>query len=176
MTDIDTVHERLEQAHDHLAAAERCLATRTPGPVELHAAVDGVMRISTALADLVATVMRQAPATLDHRSDPVLTELVADLRAMHGCLTTGPLLLAPARDDLHQLLAHRHTTTQHGGPAMFDDAPAHDVADQQRLARPEPGDDEHVFPSVAETLDADPADVADQRRDAPVLDEGEPWP
>ncbi|KAA9157746.1 hypothetical protein FPZ12_024195 [Amycolatopsis acidicola] len=121
MTDIDTVHERLEQAHDHLAAAEKCLATRTPGPVELHAAVDAAMRIGTALADLVATVMHQAPAALDHRSDAVLTELVADLRAMHGCLTTGPLLLAPARDDLRQLLAHPHTTAQHEGPTMPDD-------------------------------------------------------
>jgi hypothetical protein len=29
---------------------------------------------------------------------------------------------------------------------------------------------------VGDVLEADPADVADQHRDAPVLDEGEPWP
>lgn len=115
MTDIDTVHERLEQAHDQLTAAAACLATRTPAPAELHAAVDGAMRISTALADLVTTMMHQAPAALDDTSGPVLTELLADLRAMHGCLTTGPLLLAPARDDLHQLLATQHVTIQNQG-------------------------------------------------------------
>ncbi|QRP50974.1 hypothetical protein I6J71_25470 [Amycolatopsis sp. FDAARGOS 1241] len=59
---------------------------------------------------------------------------------------------------------------------MLDDAPAHDVADQQRPARPEPGEDELPLTGVGNLLEADPADVADQRRDAPVLEEGEPWP
>ncbi|WP_166462880.1 hypothetical protein [Amycolatopsis acidicola] len=56
------------------------------------------------------------------------------------------------------------------------DGSAHDVADQQRQARPEPGDAEPALAGTGSLLDADPADVADQRRDAPVLDEGEPWP
>ncbi|HVW40212.1 MAG TPA: hypothetical protein VHC18_02575 [Amycolatopsis sp.] len=111
MTDIDTVQERLDQARDHLAAAARVLTVDTPGPAELHAAVDGAMRMSTALGEFVATVMRQAPATLDHTNSTVLNELLADLRAMHGCLTTGERLLAPARDDLHELVA-----SQDGGP------------------------------------------------------------
>ncbi|HJP75740.1 MAG TPA: hypothetical protein VJ914_15835 [Pseudonocardiaceae bacterium] len=57
---------------------------------------------------------------------------------------------------------------------VLDAAPADDVADQQRPAHPEPTDDDDQ--DHDEVLDADPADVADQRRDAPVLDETEPWP
>lgn len=189
------LRERLDQAHEHLAAADRVLAARVPGPIELHAAVDGAIALSTALASLVTTVMRQAPAALDHHSGPALNELLADLRAMHGCLTTGTVLLAPGRDDLHHLVTHQHTNTaaqQERGPVMpnsklhdnvtnldgvLDDAtPANDVADQQRLARPQPTDDEPDLDGVEDVPDADPADVADQRRDAPVLDETEPWP
>ncbi|MFI5614080.1 hypothetical protein [Amycolatopsis sp. NPDC051903] len=59
---------------------------------------------------------------------------------------------------------------------MPDEAPAHDVADQQRPARPEPADDEQALRGIGDLLDADPADVADQHRDAPVLDDAEPWP
>ncbi|HEX5116027.1 MAG TPA: hypothetical protein VFW65_12585 [Pseudonocardiaceae bacterium] len=218
------VRAQLDQAHEHLAAADRVLTARVPDPVALHAAVDGAIRLANALAGLVTTVMRQAPAGLDHRADPdaagtgaqtgpILHELLADLRAMHGCLTTGPLLLAPARDDLHRLITHQNTTRathpatrQDGGPAMrhhkpdhtadgalddgvlgegvLDSAPAADVADQQRPARPEPTDDDHdhdevleqILNGVGDVLDADPADIAEQRRDAPVLDDTEPWP
>jgi hypothetical protein len=59
---------------------------------------------------------------------------------------------------------------------VFDDAtPTPDVVDQQRPARPEP-EDEQDLDRVGEVLEADPADVTDQRRTAPVLDETEPWP
>lgn len=59
---------------------------------------------------------------------------------------------------------------------VLDDAtPTHDVVDQQRPARPDP-DDEQDLDRVGEVLEADPADVTDQRRDAPVRDETEPWP
>lgn len=66
----------------------------------------------------------------------------------------------------------------------LDAAPTEDVVDQQRPARPEPTDDEldhdealeQILDGVGDTLDADPADMVEQRRDAPVLDEAEPWP
>lgn len=202
------VRERLDQALEQLAAAERVLTARVPDPAALYAAVDGAIRLADALAYLVTTVIRQAPAGLDPGTDPdsgantcpVLDELLADLRAMHGCLMTGPLLLAPARDDLHRLVinqgitpATHQATTQKEGPAMphhkpddmfegaLDDAaPDGDVADQQRPAHPEHTDDEpdhdEALDGVGEVLEADPADMADQRRDAPVLDETEPWP
>ncbi|SFW85185.1 hypothetical protein [Amycolatopsis australiensis] len=59
---------------------------------------------------------------------------------------------------------------------MLDEfKPANDVADQQRPARP--GRDDVLEPDIAEApADADPADVADQRREAPVLGDDEPWP
>ncbi|MEV4605056.1 hypothetical protein AB0K15_47915 [Amycolatopsis sp. NPDC049253] len=59
---------------------------------------------------------------------------------------------------------------------MLDEAPAYDVADQQRPARPDPADDEQVLRGLGESLDADPADVADQHREVPVIDDGEAWP
>ncbi|MFI5615673.1 hypothetical protein [Amycolatopsis sp. NPDC051903] len=168
----NTVQNQLDQAHRKPAAAERFLFARAPGPDELHATVDGAIRISTALADLVATVMRQASTTLDHNSSgSILGDLRADVRAMHGCLTTGPLQPAPARDDLGHLVAHPNPEQ-----AMLEDAPAHDAADQQRPARPEPLDDEQALPGIPDTIAADLADVADQHRNAPVLEEDEPWP
>lgn len=189
-----TVRERLDQAGDNLAAAERVLTARVPDPSEIYGAVDGAIRLANSLAELVTIVMRQAPASLHHgpSTGPVLDELLADLRAMHGCLTSGALLLAPAREDLHLLVAHP-ATGMAGDPvsaAPARGAPAHevavreaadpDVADQQRPARAEPtddeGDHEPNLDGVAEVLEADPADVVDQRRDAPVLDETEPWP
>ncbi|WP_239153907.1 hypothetical protein [Amycolatopsis sp. FDAARGOS 1241] len=172
MTDADTVQDQLDQAHRQLAAAERLLSARAPGPDELHAAVDGAVRISTVLADLVATVMRQAPAILDHNGGgSMLDDLLADLR--HARLPdhrTAAARPGPRRPGTH-LIAHPN-----GEQAVLDDAPAHDVADQQRPARPEPGEDELPLTGVGNLLEADPADVADQRRDAPVLEEGEPWP
>ena len=62
---------------------------------------------------------------------------------------------------------------------VLDNAPPDDVAEQQRPAYPDPAADEvddDVMEGVGDVLDADPADIADQRRDAPVLDETEPWP
>lgn len=58
---------------------------------------------------------------------------------------------------------------------MFDEKPAADIADQLRPALPseEPESEEIDFDSIRE---ADPADVADQRRIAPVLADDEPWP
>ncbi|MBB5157294.1 hypothetical protein [Saccharopolyspora phatthalungensis] len=116
----------------------------------------------------------------------------AELRALHGCLTTGALLLAPARDGLHRLGTHEVTVQQaratmtedHALAAPADEVPIceaadHDVAGQRRPARPEPTDDQDPqqdLDGVGEVLEADPADIADQRRDAPVLDETEPWP
>ena len=65
MTDTGaTVSGQLEQARDQLTEAEHILTDRPPELAALHAAVDGAMQVTTALADLVATVMRQAPAAL----------------------------------------------------------------------------------------------------------------
>ncbi|MFD4190796.1 hypothetical protein [Amycolatopsis thermoflava] len=111
MTDID-LRDRLQQARDQLAAAEHALSASTPTPAALHTAVHGAMQISAALAALVQAVMHQAPIALDHTSGPLLEELRADLRAMHGCLITGHKLLAPARDDLQHFVTNPNTARQ----------------------------------------------------------------
>ena len=51
--------------------------------------------------------------------------------------------------------------------------PANDVADQETPAMPGREDEPDLTGAPA---DADPADFADQRREAPVLGDGEPWP
>jgi hypothetical protein len=177
VTGINGIELLLGQAHDDLTAAERSLTARAPSLAELHAAVDGTIRVSTVLADLVATVMRQAPAVLDHTHQAVLNEVLADLRAVHGCLTTGPLLLAPARDALRLLGAHRHAgTAVPGAPApAHAPGPGRDRVSRLRPGRAEPIDAVRVIHGVADVLDADPAVAADRYRDAQLVDECEPW-
>jgi hypothetical protein len=64
------VRERLDHAHEYLAAAERVLTARVPDPAALHTTVDGAIRLANALADMVTTVIRQAPASLDPTTHP----------------------------------------------------------------------------------------------------------
>jgi hypothetical protein len=61
---------------------------------------------------------------------------------------------------------------------MLDEKPLNDVADQQRLARPDTAIDEFSPEDIdiTEITEADPADVADQHRSAPVIGDDEPWP
>lgn len=62
--------------------------------------------------------------------------------------------------------------------ALPDDKPLADVVDQLRPARPDDDNDDTGSDTeeAAPVLEADPADVADQRRIAPVLSEDDPWP
>lgn len=108
----DDLRDTLKRARDQLAAAEHALTAATPTPAALHTVVDGAMQISAALATLVQTVRQQAPTALDHTSGPLLEELRADLRAMHGCLITGHKLLAPARDDLQHFVTNPNAARQ----------------------------------------------------------------
>lgn len=76
-----------------------------------HAAVEGVHRITGALSELVDTLTDIAPGAFGrngHRD--IGDELLRDLRAARGCLTTTSLLVAPAVDDLHQLASGRAAT------------------------------------------------------------------
>ena len=53
--------------------------------------------------------------------------------------------------------------------------PENDVADQETPVAP--GREDAVEPDITGVpADADPADFADQRREAPVLGDDEPWP
>ncbi len=58
---------------------------------------------------------------------------------------------------------------------LDDDKPMADVADQQRLVRPEDTDDPDGL-ELDDVTEADPVDVADQRRVVPVSTDEEPWP
>jgi len=51
--------------------------------------------------------------------------------------------------------------------------PSNDVADQETPVRPGREDEPDLTGVPA---DADPADFADQHREAPVLGDDEPWP
>jgi hypothetical protein len=78
----------------------------------LYAAVTGAHQVTTTLAGLVQSVMDHAPTTLRRHSgtngenanggEEMSKEVVADLRALHGCLTTGALLLEVAGEDRAQ--------------------------------------------------------------------------
>jgi hypothetical protein len=118
VTGPDVALDTVRRGHQILERVERRLGSGTPGMGELHAAVEGTMELTTTLAELVATMIRQVPATFGGADDPVAKDLVADLRAAHGCLTTGALLLAPAREDLQRLCAPgRATNTAANGEA-----------------------------------------------------------
>lgn len=88
----------LADARRILDQVEHRLAGAVPTPTELRTAVEGVHQVTTALATLAQTLMDQFPKALADQT--IAKEVVADLRAMHGCLTTSTLLLAPALDDL----------------------------------------------------------------------------
>jgi hypothetical protein len=162
VADIDGIDRRLDQARDAVTAAASALGARVPSLAELHAAAEGAIQVSTALADLVATMMRQAPGALDRAHQGALNEVLADLRAVHGCLTTGPLLLAPARDALHLLGAHRHAGTPvpdaHGPALHAGPGPGEDRVGTRCPRRGEPIDHVRVIHGVADVLEADPAD------------------
>jgi hypothetical protein len=175
-----TLVTRLDRARQRLAEAHTVLATRPPTPRDLYAVVDGTIHVTTELAELVATVMRQAPAALADDHQGLLGEVLADLHATHGCLTTAPLTLAPARDDLSTVasaMAAHPADSDHEVFVMNDEKPARDLIDQHRPVRPDDTDDEPFLAGAQldVPIEADFADVADQCRSAPVIDD-EPWP
>ncbi|HEU5472356.1 MAG TPA: hypothetical protein VFV67_17020 [Actinophytocola sp.] len=94
--------DALDAAQSLLADALTTLHTGTPDADELSEAVCGTHRVITTLADVVEAVLEHAPTIAEGHGPDVGKELAADLRALHGRLTSGALLLAPALDDLAQ--------------------------------------------------------------------------
>lgn len=100
------VRAELDHAQQCVELARQGLAAQPTAAVTLHAAVDGVHRVAGALAGLVGALMDQLPAGIDGDSEharAAAREVVADLHALHGCLTAGTLLLEPALEDLRGL-------------------------------------------------------------------------
>lgn len=162
----DRVEHALAHAREQVERTHRAL-DGTLDPRLAYAAVEGVHHLASAVAGLVGALMEQVPAmAAEYDTDPASArELVADLRAMHGCLTTGVLLLDPALEDLRGLATN---TTE--GTTMRPDAPEGDWADQQVPIAPDGEDalaEDTAAADVAASLDADPADVAEQQRTVP---------
>jgi len=94
----------LRVQHDIETASRRLIE---PDLDTLATAVEDIHRLTTMLADLVDLLTEHAPRAFDGDGDHIRDELVRDLNATHGCLTTAGLLIAPAVDDLREL---RHST------------------------------------------------------------------
>ncbi|GAB3377847.1 MULTISPECIES: hypothetical protein [Amycolatopsis] len=101
----------LADARRRLADAATALRTGSPGAAEVSAVITGTHEIATTLADLVQTLMDHTATLAKQHGPQVSNEIHADLRALHGCLTTGALLLAPALDDLAGTGTNRDGTT-----------------------------------------------------------------
>lgn len=94
----------LEDAERLLEQVTRTIADSAPDVASLHGAVEGVHRLAGTLTELIETMMECAPATFGRDGHQhVGEELVRDLRAVRGCLTTARLLVEPAVDDLRAL-------------------------------------------------------------------------
>jgi ABC-type transporter Mla subunit MlaD len=93
----------LTEAEGLLAGAVSSLRSAQPDAAELSAAVNGTHQVVTTLADLVNTVIDHVPTLAETHGPEVGREVAADLRALHGCLTSGALLLSPALDDLGEI-------------------------------------------------------------------------
>ncbi|GAA3892645.1 hypothetical protein GCM10022243_67010 [Saccharothrix violaceirubra] len=97
--------DTLADARRLLADAATALHTATPDARDVAAVITETRAVTTTLAGVVAAVMDHTTILADRHAPEIRTEILADLRALHGCLTTGALLLAPALDDLRATAA-----------------------------------------------------------------------
>lgn len=94
----------LEDADRLLEHVTRAIAEDAPDVARFRGAVEGVHRLVGTLTKLIETMMDRAPAAfVGDGHQHVGEELVRDLRAARGCLTTAGLLVEPAVDDLRAL-------------------------------------------------------------------------
>lgn len=80
-----------------------CREFTDPDVATLRDAVEGVQRLTGVLGELVDRIRDHAPFAFDDENQHIGEELVRDLHATRGCLTTAGLLVAPALDDLREL-------------------------------------------------------------------------
>jgi hypothetical protein len=132
VTEHAPVEPALVEARRLLERVQHALTADRPAPHLVHGVVEGTHQLTTALSDLVTTLIDRAPTALaatDGADGHLAKELVADLRAMNGCLTTGALLLAPALDDLRGLTRPGRATamSELSQPAWADELPPADL-------------------------------------------------
>ena len=172
----DSAADGLVQARAEVEHVHRELADQVRDPRAMHTAVDGVHRLTSAVAGLVSALMEQLPtvAATGNGYHPGATgEVLADLRALHGCLNTGAVLLEPVLDDLRGLAAPAAPSGNRKGATTVWQTPDGDRAEQRQPVEP---DETVEFDATAleEALAAEtaagqagPADVAEQARPAP---------
>lgn len=80
-----------------------CREFTDPDVATVRDTVEGVQRLTGVLGELVDRIRDHAPFAFDDENQYVGEELVRDLHATRGCLTTAGLLIAPALDDLREL-------------------------------------------------------------------------
>lgn len=96
--------DALRQVGQHIRDAARDLTAVAPRITDVHAVMVGLEDITAALTDLVDALTGATPALFGGNGHGALgDELLRDLRAARGCLTTAGLLVAPAVTDLRQL-------------------------------------------------------------------------
>jgi len=96
--------------------------THTTDIDRLHAIAEGVQQIATALTGLIDVLAERSPAAVTRAGHPdVGEELVRDLRAARGCLTTAGLLLAPAVSDLREIAEGKAPAKDTKRRRLYDD-------------------------------------------------------
>lgn len=96
----------LESARRSLDRAHEALADQSLSPASAHTTVTAVHQLTNAMAGVVNLLQEQLPAAVvasEAQTERAANELRADLRSLHGCLTTGMRLLEPALTDLRGL-------------------------------------------------------------------------
>src|SRR5882757_3728877 len=96
---------------------------------EVRAVVAGTHTVTTARDRLVWTVMDHAPTLVG-----ATTEVLADLRALRGCLTTGGSVADPALEDLRVTLSADHRMADDRVAESMDMKLAADVPSSRRSA------------------------------------------
>lgn len=94
----------LVDARDAVERTMQALDSRPMHPDELREAVAGAVTAVEALTTVVGHLVLHAPVALAGHEGKT-EQVVADLRALHGCLITGARLAAPTLDDLQTLPA-----------------------------------------------------------------------
>ena len=99
----DTSDDAMHHVHRAIGRAAKEL-TRTSDIDHLRTVAEGVQKVATALTGLVDALAERSPAAVARAGHAdIVEELVRDLRAARGCLTTAGLLLAPAVSDLREI-------------------------------------------------------------------------
>ncbi|PRX48193.1 hypothetical protein B0I33_1047 [Prauserella shujinwangii] len=95
------VADAVAEAERALARLQRELDSQDGDVAALREGIGGTVRLTRALAATVDRLALYAPTTMADAE--VVPDVVADLRSLRGCLTTGAALVDPALEDVNVL-------------------------------------------------------------------------